>query len=321
MAEFNKPPTIRYFSSEGRYLSSFGRSGAGPGEFQAIAAVFRAGGDTLVVEDPWQARLTYVTPEGTLGRVVSRAGSVGGRPAMQHHIVGRFSDGTLLARNNVIGVADRRQFQGPPVGPRRDSIPWFRLREDGTILDTLARALAELYDRPATGTLRVFLLTPRPATLAADNLFFLGTGESFRITAYDLAGRPVQVFTKPHRPARVTSADLSVLERDEVDALSDPNAIALVKQRYRTAPRASVLPAHDRYLLRDPEGNLWIQDFQSPGAPHVIWSVFAANGHYRGVVSFPARFRALEIGRDYVLGSWTDEFGSLHLRLYDLWKT
>lgn len=320
VAEFDKPPTIRYFSPEGRYLHSIGRRGAGPGEFQAISAVFRAGEDTLVVYDPWQARFTYLTPDGKLARVVSRGGTVGAPSSMQHFVVGRFNDGTLLARNNVIGLADRRGFNAPPSGPRRDSIPWLRLREDGTVIDTLTRAPGELYDRPASGSIRVLRLSPRPAVLAVDGMFFIGTGESFTITGYDLSGRAVQVFTKPHRPTKVSAAVLSAFEQEEVEALSDATAIAALKQRNRTRPSASVLPAHDRFLLRDPDGNLWVQDFRVPGAPRVMWSVFAPDGRYRGVVSFPPRFRPLDIGRDYVLGSWTDDLGALHLQLYDLRK-
>jgi hypothetical protein len=320
VAESDKPPTIRYFSPEGRFLHSYGRRGGGPGEFQAILSVFRTTEDTLVVHDPWQARFTYITPAGKLARVVSGGGTAGTPGSMQYYVVGRFNDGTLLARNNVIGLADRQGFNGPPTGPRRDSIPWFRLREDGTVVDTLTRAPGELYDRPASGSIRVLRLTPRPAVLAADGMFFIGTGESFTITAYDLSGRTVQVFTKPHRPARISAAVLSALEQQELEALSDANAIAALKQRNRTAPSASVLPAHDRFLLRDPEGNLWVQDFLPPGAPRVVWSVFAPDGGYRGVVNFPPRFRPLDIGRDYVLGSWTDDLGALHVQLYDLRK-
>ncbi|HEX9893497.1 MAG TPA: hypothetical protein VGA78_06215 [Gemmatimonadales bacterium] len=52
----------------------------------------------------------------------------------------------------------------------------------------------------------------------------------------------------------------------------------------------------------------------------MIWSVFAPDGRYRGEVEFPPRFRPLDIGRDYVLGSWTDDVGAIHVQLRDLWK-
>jgi hypothetical protein len=80
------------------------------------------------------------------------------------------------------------------------------------------------------------------------------------------------------------------------------------------------LPAHDRFLLRDPEGNLWVQDFAVPSAPRITWSVFAEDGRFRGTVHFPSRFRLLEVGSDYVLGSWPDADGALHVQLIDLLK-
>lgn len=317
IAEFNSPPTIRYFTAAGRYLMQVGRTGGGPGEFQAIASVYRTREDSLIVYDPWQARLTYITPAGKVGRQVSLKGT---GASMRHVLLGRFADGTFLARNNVMGRADIVPAPGTGAGPRRDSIPWLRLREDGSVLDTLLKAPGEVYDNPTTNVFRIFRFTPRPAVLVVGDQFYLGTGEQYRVMAFDLRGRALRTFTKAVQPAKVTAADLAALEEETLNALPPSMQTTEARTRFRAQPSMETLPAHDRFLLRDPEGNLWVQDFTVPGAPRTDWSVFAPDGHFRGTIHVPSRFRMLEVGRDYVLGSWPDDEGALHVQLIDLLK-
>lgn len=317
IAEPNSPPTIRYFTPEGRYLTQVGRSGGGPGEFQGIASVFRTPGDSLVVYDPWQARLTYITPAGKVGRQVSLKGS---GASMRYALFGRFADGTFLARHNVMGRADFGPAQGTRAGPRRDSVPWFRLREDGSVLDTLVKAPGEVYDNPTSSSSRIFRFTPRPAVLAEGDRFYLGTGERYRVTAFDLRGRPLRVYSKAFRPVKVLPADLVALEEETISSMPAAMQTTEARARFRAQPSMEILPAHDRFMLRDPEGNLWVQDFTVPGAPKTDWSVFGSDGRFLGTLHFPSRFRALEVGRDYVLGFWQDDEGAPHVQLFDLLK-
>src|SRR6185436_10986935 len=107
-------------------------------------------------------------PAGKAGRQVN-LGGVGA--SMRHVLLGRFSDGTFLARNNMVGRANSRTNANKGAGPRRDSIPWLRLREDGVVLDTLVKAPAEVYDNPTANAVRVYRFTPRPAVLVDGDHF------------------------------------------------------------------------------------------------------------------------------------------------------
>jgi hypothetical protein len=118
----------------------------------------------------------------------------------------------------------------------------------------------------------------------------------------------------------VSEADLAALEEEMLSTLPASMQTAQARTQSRAQPSMETLPAHDRFLLRDPEGNLWVQDFTVPGAPRVTWSVFAEDGRFRGTVHLPSRFRLLEVGSDYVLGSWPDADGALHVQLIDLLK-
>ena len=56
---------LRVFDHRGRFVRTIGRSGQGPGEFLALGRLTWLG-DTLVVSDSRQGRLTLLDPSGTL---------------------------------------------------------------------------------------------------------------------------------------------------------------------------------------------------------------------------------------------------------------
>ena len=57
-----------------------------------------------------------------------------------------------------------------------------------------------------------------------------------------------------------------------------------------------------------------------PGESERIWSVFTREGVWLGNVSFPDRFRPLEIGDDYVIGRFGDELDVEHIQIWELVK-
>lgn len=59
---------IRFFDLEGRRLLSVGRKGSGPGEFERIASLAVAAGDTVLVFDRATRRLTVLAPTGAMVR-------------------------------------------------------------------------------------------------------------------------------------------------------------------------------------------------------------------------------------------------------------
>ncbi|MBX3132575.1 MAG: hypothetical protein KF689_04175 [Gemmatimonadaceae bacterium] len=54
----SRPSQINFYAPDGSFVRTIGREGAGPGEFQAAFIAVR--GDTLVVQDPSNARLTLI---------------------------------------------------------------------------------------------------------------------------------------------------------------------------------------------------------------------------------------------------------------------
>jgi hypothetical protein len=73
-------------------------------------------------------------------------------------------------------------------------------------------------------------------------------------------------------------------------------------------------------MIVDAEGNLWVLEYRPPLDRTPSWSVFDSTGRLLGEVGAPEDFRATEIGRDYVLGWWTDESDVPHVLMYPLNK-
>jgi hypothetical protein len=64
------PGVIQVFDRDGRYSHSLGRFGSGPGEFRGISMLHITQGDTIVVVDNGNLRLTYLAPDGTYVRSI-----------------------------------------------------------------------------------------------------------------------------------------------------------------------------------------------------------------------------------------------------------
>src|SRR5690606_5565248 len=85
---------VRYFDSDGSYRLTVGREGQGPGEFLDVSLT-GAVGDTVVVWDSRQSRLTFIGPDGAVERVVPVSRSDG--ESITPRVLGVFSDGTVAA--------------------------------------------------------------------------------------------------------------------------------------------------------------------------------------------------------------------------------
>lgn len=56
------------FAPSGRFVARIGRAGSGPGEYRSARSIYRGRGDSLVVVDPHQPRLSILSPSGTFVR-------------------------------------------------------------------------------------------------------------------------------------------------------------------------------------------------------------------------------------------------------------
>ncbi len=299
---------LRVFAPDGRHLSSLGRKGGGPGEFEGLGLVRVVAGDTLVTYDWNLRRLSVFAPDRGFVRSVAIE-FAGGFPG----VVGVFGSGTVLAtRGFVFGP-------GEISGVVRDTAPFLRFGPDGRLLDSIGRWPSwEYYVQGDRNSVWASSLPFGRTTLSAvtPTGFWVGATDRYEIERRDSTGVLTTIVraTRPSRP--VTPDDVERVKADRLED-ADENWRRRQERMFQDMPIPSTLPAFAD-LQTDPDGNLWVLDVFTPSDSVRRWAVFAPDGLLQGTVETPPAVRVLEIGRDYVLGTWADELGVQYVRLYRL---
>jgi hypothetical protein len=312
VASMRQPPALRIYDASGAYVRTIGREGAGPGEFRAVWDVWFAGSDTLVVFDPGVSRVSYFGTDGSLLGSVNLLQPEGRTAGLGAVPWARFSDGTFLMRPN-------RFLPDSADGPGRSSVHAVRVRDDGSVVDTVGFfPEADFVISPSGGPRQ-----PRFGKLAViyvhGTSIYRGMGDDFTIDEWDVTGRKVRSIRRRHEPRPVTQPLVDALRAHDVEA-APPARQDAIRRDYDERPRVDVLPAFGNTWLLDADGNLWVQDFLTAVDTASRWTVFAADGRWLGEVPIPIAFRPHEIGTDYVLGVWRDELDVETVRRYPLTK-
>ena len=290
---------VRLYDPQGRFISAAGRAGGGPEEFRRMGKLVRATGDSVVVFDAATRRLSVLAPSGAFGRTVSPAAAT----------LGAFFAGALENGSYVFGVP----IPLPPrEGLTRDSVVYLLVSADGSNADTLVVAPGgEQYQRVAGS--RVARMTnpfgPMPAASAGGDRIFVGSTDFYEIRQFGRDGTETRVVRREVAPQDFTDAHF----RQVADRF--PQMAPTLAE----IPRPNQAPAFSS-LLVDRENNLWVQDYPSPGAAAVAWTVFNPQGAMLGEVALAAAFRPTDIGADYLVGVWTDGLGVERIRVYSLRK-
>jgi len=158
---------------------------------------------------------------------------------------------------------------------------------------------------------------------------YVAPTDAFSIQAYDRDGRLRRVIRRDETPRRVSRSDVRHWVDQYLATLDRPPEEKA--QMRRTASELSVaetMPAF-RWVVADAEDNLWVEEWKDVGVEQGRFSVFRPDGAWLGSIAMPpglsqmrGRYdeQSMEIGSDYVLGVWTDEYGVQQVRLYGLHK-
>jgi hypothetical protein len=299
---------LRFYDSAGRFLTAVGRSGRGPGEFEYIRALGRCGADSIYAFDLHWGLKAY-DRSGSLAREVAlhEPGTQRTPYALSCSRTGRFL---------ITGWGE--QTLEPRIGLYRAFAPVW-------LLDGAGEPLAQLGEFPSSerlGTERSSRPHPfgRATVLALDaEHVFLGTGDTFEIRVYDMAGALVRLLRVHSEDLAVGPDDLARYRADRLDGVA-PDQRPALERELRDMPMPSGFPAYDRLML-DPGGNLWVRKFRRPGWSTVSWAVLGPDGALRGDVTTPPGLEVTEIGGDYVLGIHQDDLGVQRVRLHRLTGT
>jgi hypothetical protein len=308
---------LRFYGADGKFLRSGGRKGGGPGEFEELASVHLAPGDSLLAFDWRLRRVSVFAPAGSPARSVSLPAGIDA-VFPQPHLLGRTGDGSLL-----VGVGQR--YRGGPVteGVRQDSIDYLRYSAEGVLLDTVAVLPGgESFVKGGLGRVGFTtapLLMGRSAVhgLLGGHLV-VGDNRAYQLAVYSAEGKLERLFRRRREPRPVTAAEHAAAVAASLDGIGQEWR-GRMEVVYAAMPRPATRPFYSA-LVVDAGGNLWVKDFAVPSETPSTWTVFDPAGRMLGGVAMPARFRPTDIGEDHVLGVVQDEMGVEYVQVYRLEK-
>ena len=302
---------VRIYDANGRRVGSFGREGDGPGEFRSPSLV-GARGDTLVLYDGRQRRVSWMMPDGTLVAERTIAEEGGGYPVPR----GMFSDGAIAFGGGMSFSSD----EGFPSGRIRPMSSFRAVPADTAAEPVLYGEFpaAEMWAKadPSTFLARGLPFGRVTVSGAADSLFWIGTGDAWELVGYGRSGSPRRIARVDAPEREVTAAMRDAFVEDALEDLPDANARRTTRAMFAEMPEVDVLPPYDRMKV-DRTGLLWLANGQVAGEP-VRWVILDGDGRLVGRLETPAGAWPLEIGADYMLLRATDELGIEEVRLHGL---
>jgi hypothetical protein len=301
---------LRYFDADGVPKARAGGVGGGPGEFRVLLNVHRLAGDTLIANDLFLPRLTRFTGDGKLVETIEFGAAV---PRLMS-LLGVTSDGEFIFRPG--GSPTRAQGYRGSV---RDSTFIIRVSSDLETVDTIGAELGTEFFFSGSGGFAPRIAGRDLSIAVAGNVVYWGDQESFDIGAYTPDGEPLLRIRFPEMDLRLSQADArDIREKLLVDVPGTAEAAAQEYESYLSEnPLPEIKPAFGR-IIADRSGNLWVSAYRVNDDDSEHWRVFLADGTLIAEVEMPTRFRVLEIGDDYVLGRWRDDYGVEYVREHAL---
>ncbi len=297
---------LRVYDSSGKHVTTLGRAGAGPGEFQTLRAVWLLPADTVIAVDSRNNRVTVYAPGPTLLRSYQLQSVAG--------ISGRLGDGSYLLTVGVAPSPDMKDFQG--------LIEFtglvLRRTPDVAKVDTIARAKAgQSYVNPTSRRQYPFPFGRSALIAVAPTRFYYGDTHSTEVGIYDPAGKRLGTVKLKASSRPLTGDDIE--KWIEADLAKRPNAQSKLDARndFKQIPPAKRSPEFAA-LKVDDLGNLWVRHYGPPFAPSPDWDVYTADGAPLASARTPARFDPLHIGKDFILGVRKDDLDVEHIELYTL---
>jgi hypothetical protein len=300
---------LRVFDPTGRHLRTTGRKGEGPGEFLAPGVLTVLPGDSVAVYDWNLQRMSVFDPAGTFVRSF----------ALQHSAgvafpIGRFAQGSWLLQPG---------FTFSPGGTGttvvRDTSQLLVFGPDGAMRDSAGRWIGPDFYIQSEAQHASAVSLPfgrRTAVAVTGDRFYTGYTERYEIVRRDVGGAVDLVIRVRRADVPLAAADI---DAHKARQLSDADAQwrPRLERLYQDIPFPATLPAFDD-LQVDPEGNLWVLEAGRPADEQRRWAVFDPDGKLLGAIATPPAVSIREVGRDYLLGTWSDDLDVEHVRVYRL---
>ena len=303
---------LRFYDHMGRYLSTAGRTGEGPGEFRQLARLDAMRGDTLVVFDGALRRISLFDAAGTFVRTF-------GLPAIDERTYPR-PRGGVFADGSVLAYTERSAGPGTVV---REPGLFYRIGAG----DTVPRIIGEFPIRgffvdSLAGSM-VLPFEPHSWPVAAGEVFYVGHGGGFDIGVYSRDGVLVRQIRWLRTPEQVTADDVTRFMDGQLARIEDVDLRERLRPRYEEVYSRLETPLSKPAfsdIRIDRESNIWAAEYRSPGGSLDAWFVFNPEGRLLGRVDFPEGVIVYHIGTDAVVARSTHDLGVEHIIMYRLRK-
>lgn len=304
---------VRVYGADGQYQTAWGREGGGPGEFQDMTLVGAEGSDTIVVLDNRNRRISYLHPDDGFVRTVPLHADVHG------FVRGVFENGAVVVGGGLGQLVTPGQAM--QSGMRRPPTRFYSIAQDGSLLTDFGEYPGiQMHIQFSEGTLAAVSVSPFQRTTEAGvstNRLYLGSQDTYEIQVFDPSGTLRSIIRLDQEPRLVTPADEAAYVAAQLEGIDDPTRVAARRSRIAEMGLPDAMPAHGD-LLTDALGNLWVNEFRGPADAESSYTVFDADGALVGRITLPDRFEMIEVGSDYVLGTYTDDLDVEYLRVYRL---
>ncbi len=302
---------IRVFDAAGMHQATWGRAGAGPGEFTALAGVASWAGDSIAAWDSRAHTIAVFDSEGTLGR--SFVLEADGRPSEPRMAL---DGGTVLGRSVDSGAT------GP--GYRREQISYELRDADGGVHVSLGVHPGREAFLNMDGPFPVFGLLPFSRTVWEarwGDLIILTPDDHYEIRAHARdTGALARIVRRDYTNRAPTRAEVDEAIDDALDRTNlTGEQLESTREGYKAMPLVESFPAF-RALLVDALDHLWVREATLPGMdrPAPLWTVFNPEGRVLGFIETPEGLTVLEIGADYLLGQTEDDLGVESVQVWAL---
>ncbi len=328
-------------------MDPVGREGGGPGEWRQPDGVFALPGDSTLLVDLGNARLSVLDPAGQFVRgypmamgleeALARAGGEGRPPSLAS---------MDIVQPRVTDAAGRIYYQSrggiAAPGAAPDSSEVRRWSRDESPPATVARLRPPVLSSATSGGGGQVQVRMRPTpfapqddwAVAADGRIAVVRAEPYRVEWIGTDGRVTTGETVTYRPVRVGSEDR---ERWLENLTSGGLSVAMTvggggqSMQFRRGGGLGpaqgagstedyewpdVLPAFRAGGARvDPAGRVWVERYQGAGSP-ALYDVFDARGTLAAQVRLPADHRVIGFGRDAVYAVRVDDVGLNWLEVF-----
>lgn len=288
---------LRLFAADGTLTRVVARKGAGPGEMEYLAWLYRCG-DAIFAEDIDGRRISEYGTDAVFRRVFRFQ-----IPAGQQT--------PYLAACNANG---RFAYLGwgargaRTAGYHRDTVPvWISRTADGapTVIDSVPASdrWGQTYEGRLVGSMPL-PLGKQPSIAFGPQGFYIATGDAFEVLAYDTLGVKKGSLRLADTVPAVSPEDVRDFVEAEVAEAGERRRASI--EREYAAITFPVRHGAITGLRVDTEGLVWIRGHSAPSAPSAAWRALDSGGREIAKLLLPRRLEVFEIGRDYVLGRQLD---------------